>query len=207
MNAPGFLRSRCARNIKNPEEVLFAIEREDDASFKAFLKSPAYPLYLRGLGINDAHILNAMVSLFLSFDVCTFSTGARVTVFTYSFTYSATEQNRHDMMHAQGLRVSRRIGKLGIHCQRAWIREPQLGDDGRLVENGVVLQAWPNTEPPVYFEAVDQDDDAREKWKRQVERINPVNMEEITWHVAKVEEKDEEDWEEEDEGDDEGLST
>lgn len=25
MNAPGFLRSRCARNVKSPEEVLFAI--------------------------------------------------------------------------------------------------------------------------------------------------------------------------------------
>ncbi|KAF5873581.1 uncharacterized protein Bfra_005044 [Botrytis fragariae] len=130
MNAPGFLRSRCARNVKNPEEVLFAIEWEDDASFKAFVESPADPLYIRGLGIHDSHIPNAMVSLFPNFD---------------------------------------------------------------LVEKGVVLQAWPNQEPLVLYEAADQDDDARENGKRQVRRINPVSMEEITWHVAKVEEKDEED--------------
>ncbi|KAF7897228.1 hypothetical protein EAF00_005456 [Botryotinia globosa] len=108
-------------------------------------------------------------------------------------------------MHAQGLRVRRRIGKLGIHYQRAWIRGLQLGDDGQLVENGVVLQAWPNTEPPVYFEAVDQDEYSRENLRKQVRRINPINMEEITWSVAKNEDEnededeDEEDWEELDE--------
>ncbi|KAF7949075.1 hypothetical protein EAE96_008247 [Botrytis aclada] len=75
MNAPGFLRSRCARNIKDLEEVLFAIEWEDEASYQAFLESPAYPLYLRGFGIHDSHSPNAMVSIFPSFDVCTFSPG------------------------------------------------------------------------------------------------------------------------------------
>ncbi|KAF7948414.1 uncharacterized protein EAE97_003825 [Botrytis byssoidea] len=203
MNAPGFLSSRCARNTVSLQEVLFAIEWGDDASFKAFLESPAYPLYLRGFGIHDSHIPNAMVFLFPSFDVCTFSPGARVTVFTYSFAHPAIEQNRQDMMHAQGLRVRRRIGKLGIHCQRAWIREPQLGDDGQLVENGVVLQAWPNTEPPVYFEAVDQDEYSRENLRKQVRRINPINMEEITWSVAKNEDENENEYENEDADEDE----
>ncbi|TGO86371.1 hypothetical protein BPOR_0310g00100 [Botrytis porri] len=135
--------------------------------------------------------------------MCTFSPGARVTVFTYSFAYPATEQNRNDMMHAQGLHVSRRIGKLGIHCQRAWNREPQLGDVGRLV--------WPNTEPPVYFEAIDQDEYSGENLGKQIRRINPIDMEEITWNAAKVEEKEEEGWgkeeDDEKEDDNEELST
>ncbi|TEY33900.1 hypothetical protein BOTCAL_0655g00030 [Botryotinia calthae] len=198
MNAPGFLSSRCARNTKTLQKVLFVIEREDDASFKAFLESPAYPLYLRGFGIWDSHTPDAMVSLCPSFDACTFSPGARVTVFTYSFTCPATEQTRCDMMHAQGLRVSERIEKLGIHCQRAWIREPQIGDDGLMVEKGVVLQAWPNTELPVYFEAVDQDEHSRKKLRTQVRRINPIKFEEITWRVAKAEEEEEEEENDED---------
>ncbi|TGO62801.1 hypothetical protein BCON_0017g00420 [Botryotinia convoluta] len=173
MNALGFLRSRCARNVKNPEEVLFAIEWEDDASFKAFMESPAYPLYLRGFGIHDSHIPNAMVSLFPSFD------------------YPATEQNRHDVRDAQGLLVSRRFARFGIRCHHSWIREPQTVDHGQLVEKGVVVQAWPNKEPPVLYEAVDQDENARDNLRKQVRRINPVNMEEITWNVAKVENEDE----------------
>ncbi|KAF7881002.1 uncharacterized protein EAF02_006893 [Botrytis sinoallii] len=199
MYAPGFLRSRCARNVKNAEEVLFAIEWEDDASFKAFMKSPAYPLYLRGFGIRDSQTPDAMVSLFPSFDVCTFSPGGRVTVFIHSFKYPATEQNRHDVRDAQGLLISRRFGTLGVPCQHVWIRQPQMGDDRQLVEKGVVVQAWPNTEPPVIFEAVDQDENARDNLRKHVRRINPINMEEMTWHVAKVENEDEDEDQNEDE--------
>ncbi|KAM0194539.1 hypothetical protein ACHAPC_001013 [Botrytis cinerea] len=126
-NAPGSLRSRCARNIENPQEVFFAI---------------------------------------------------------------ATEQNRHNVRDAQGLLVNRRFGTLGIPCQHAWIREPHTGDHGQLVEKGVAVQAWPNTEPPIIFEAVDQDENARDNLRKQVRRINPVNMEEITWNVVKVEDED-----------------
>ncbi|KAM0318228.1 hypothetical protein ACHAO8_001921 [Botrytis cinerea] len=126
-NAPGSLRSRCTRNIENPQEVLFAI---------------------------------------------------------------ATEQNRHNVRDAQGLLVNRRFGTLGIPCQHAWIREPHTGDHGQLVEKGVMVQAWLNTEPPIIFEAVDQDENARDNLRKQVRRINPVNMEEITWNVVKVEDED-----------------
>ncbi|TGO52784.1 hypothetical protein BOTNAR_0314g00070 [Botryotinia narcissicola] len=203
MNAPRFLRSRCARNcfLLSMSCIFLDIlgaysdinaEWEDDAAFKAFMESPAYPLYLRGFGIHDSQTPDAMVSLFPSFDVCTFSPGGRVTVFIHSFKYPATEQNRHDVRDTQGLLISRRFGTLGVPCQHSWIREPQTVDHGQLVKKGVVVQAWLNKEPPVLYEAVDQDEYFRENLRKQ-----------ITWHVAKVEEKDEEDWEEEDEDDNE----
>ncbi|KAM3150649.1 hypothetical protein ABEW05_008999 [Botrytis cinerea] len=116
--------------------------------------------------------------------------GEGVTVFTHSFECPATEQNRHNVRDAQGLLVNRRFGTLGIPCQHAWIREPHTGDHGQLVEKGVAVQAWPNTEPPIIFEAVDQDENARDNLRKQVRRINPVNMEEITWNVVKVEDED-----------------
>ncbi|EMR89791.1 hypothetical protein BcDW1_1580 [Botrytis cinerea BcDW1] len=99
--------------------------------------------------------------------------GEGVTVFTHSFECPATEQNRHNVRDAQGLLVNRRFG-----------------DHGQLVEKGVAVQAWPNTEPPIIFEAVDQDENARDNLRKQVRRINPVNMEEITWNVVKVEDED-----------------
>lgn len=77
--------------------------------------------------------------------------GEGVTVFTHSFECPATEQNRHNVRDAQGLLVNRRFGTLGIPCQHAWIREPHTGDHGQLVEKGVAVQAWPNTEPPIIF--------------------------------------------------------
>ncbi|ESZ90053.1 hypothetical protein SBOR_9567 [Sclerotinia borealis F-4128] len=195
MNAPGYMYSSYGRNIKNLEEVLFVAVWDDDTSLKAFLESPAYPQYLQAFGIHDSHTPGALFTVSPSFLMPRFGLGRRVTTFIFSFTYPASEENRCDLIGMQGLLVDRSLSRLGIRCRQVWVREPQIGGHGQLVEKGVVVQSWRDAE---MHEAVDKYIWARENLQAAVQRINPLEMEETTWEMAKVEEKEDEDCEEDD---------
>ncbi len=89
-----------------------------------------------------------------------------------------------------------------IRIQRAWVQEPQLFGTGQLVENGVAIQNWPQTRDVqvAVQEAVNKDVWARENWRRQVEKMNPLAVEETTWDIE-IEADEEDQDEEDDEGD------
>jgi hypothetical protein len=113
----------------------------------------------------------------------------KVTIFTYSFAYPVPEENRHILGRVGGLQISRdfTLSRLGYHSFSGWIREPQTGEHGQLVEKRMVLQSWPDTGDILALdiqEAVSNDEWAREILRKQIEDVNPLETEETTWYTG-----------------------
>lgn len=81
-------------------------------------------------------------------------------------------------------------GRFSLRFDRAWVDEPQLLEDGRLVEKGMLVQQWPAVIPPLTQAAVqmawDQDTTGRDEWMSEVNEIRPVSIEEDTWIFGQI---------------------
>lgn len=91
-----------------------------------------------------------------------------------------------------------------MSLERVWIQEPQVGGDHQLIENAMIIQPWSmagDLSPdygkiPLHEiqnriqEAVDRDPKAREVWKRNLEELNALSVEETVWDMGTGEDED-----------------
>ncbi|PQE07698.1 hypothetical protein CJF31_00007497 [Rutstroemia sp. NJR-2017a BVV2] len=160
VKSPGFDYSVCLRNIHDAEDTIFVFGFQDASTPGAFFS------------------VNPAISIW--------DLSEKVTMFTYSFTYPVPEENRDILYRLGGLEINPEFttSKFGPRPSRGWIREPQTGEHGQLVEKGMILQSWPDTGQelvPDIQEAVSKDEWAREILRHQIEKISPLGMEETIW--------------------------
>ncbi|PQE05237.1 hypothetical protein CJF30_00010198 [Rutstroemia sp. NJR-2017a BBW] len=170
VKSTGFEHGVALRNIHDAEDTIFVF------------------------GFQDASTPGAFFSVNPAIHIGGFS--KKVTIFTYSFSYPVPEEDRDILYQLGGLEINREFTTSPFRTSqpgRGWIREPQIGDHGQLVEKGMIVQQWadnPHNLVPDMQEAVSKDEWAREILRQDVEEINPLDMEETTWAPCKETEED-----------------
>lgn len=189
-------------------ELTFEAGWSGDASLEAFTASPRYTAFQKALGIeNSERRWPTMKPSMRDSHVLHEQTG----IFTLSFAHPISDEDR-EMLGYFELPVKIQDGCPSLpNLQYQWIREPQLLEDGQLVEQGVLINRSPdvldNMVPQIHPRifrcganvryTVSEHERTMGRWQRYIKRVKPLRVEEVIWDTCDEEEDYQYDSEEE----------